>query len=214
MSGVIDFSRELIETARSFDVAATPFLRSLDAGTCDRKTIAEYALNLAALAKRFPRVLASVYAICPNGGVRRSLLANLREEKGHPAMARRLALAAGVDDRAIDSATWSAPRFGDLLQRQEWLGAFAWMSVGIEANVPGTFALVIAPLKRHYGFADDDLAFLTEHLTADERHGSDAAKLIAGIATTDEMRAQALEGARLGAAAWWLMHRKCGRHGA
>ena len=210
MNGATDFARELIATARSFDVAATPLLRSLAAGTCDRTTIARYAAQLEALSEGFPRVLESIRAICPRDEVRQSIDANLVEERGHPAMARRLARAAGADGGA---PAWSAPRFAELVACNDWIGAFAWMSVGIEANVPRTFAIVFAALKEHYGFAERDLVFLHEHLSADERHGSEAAELIAGIATTDDLRDRAREGARLGAAAWWLMHRKCGRPG-
>ena len=235
MSGATDFADELIATAHAFDVAATPFLRSLAAGTCDRTTIAGYARTLEALSEGFPRVLESLRAICPHDSVRRSIDANLDEERGHPAMARRLARAAlhwsagsqpaGAPatlparlpaDRppGLAAPRGTAPRFDDLLAAGDWLGAFAWMSVGIEANVPRTFAIVLAALQEHYGFGDGDVVFLREHLSADERHGREAAELIAGIATTDDMRARAREGARLGAAAWWLMHRKCARPGA
>ena len=40
-------------------------------------------------------------------------------------------------------------------------------------------------------------------MTVDDRHGEEGAQLIASVATTDERRKQALEGARRGGSGWW-----------
>jgi len=61
-------------------------------------------------------------------------------------------------------------------------------------------------------FSDQDLEFLYEHMTVDDRHGEEGAQLIASVATTDELRRQALEGARRGGSGWWQILLKHARH--
>jgi pyrroloquinoline quinone (PQQ) biosynthesis protein C len=89
------------------------------------------------------------------------------------------------------------------------LAVSAYLMVGLEANVPRTFRLLIPAFREHYGFSDDELVFFVEHLTADEQHGEDGARLVSELAATRQERLELLEGVNKGATAWWWFHRSC-----
>jgi len=95
-----------------------------------------------------------------------------------------------------------------MLSDGNWLGPFAYIAVGTEANIPPTYRLLIPALVENYGFSEYNLEFLTEHVGIDDRHGLEGAMLIESVATTDEARRQALEGARRGGVGWWEILRK------
>jgi pyrroloquinoline quinone (PQQ) biosynthesis protein C len=200
-----------------------PFLAALAEGRVSRDVVRRYAASLATVASGFPDRIARVLAICPEPEVRRSLLGNLLEEEGvvryvaghpldvrddrnHSVMARRFARAAGATDADLQPAG-NSRWFTQALAANDWLGAFAYFAIGFEANVPATFRLVNATLQRHYGMGEHDLEFIIEHMSADERHGVESAELIERIATSEDAKARALEGARRGGAAWWALHR-------
>lgn len=225
MKAGTDFVGALLEAARPAPIETHPFVAAMREGALSRDTIRDYAVTIAAIGGAFPYRIASVLAICDHREIRRSLISNLLEEEGvvdytpgqhvavdparrHGEMGRRFARAAGATDAEVDAVSPRPARwFGEAVRNGNWLGAFAYFAVGQEANVPGTFRLILDPLMEHYGFAREDLQFLTEHFEADERHGLESAHLIAQAATTDEARQRALEGARRGGMAWWALHR-------
>ena len=126
-------------------------------------------------------------------------------------MARRFAAAAGVDAETLTRAQRQESRwYRDAAASGDWIGAFAYFAIGYEANVPESFRLIYPALIEHYGFAEEDLEFLTEHMTADERHGREAAEMLAEV-TSEAERERALEGARRGGMAWWVIHRNLAR---
>jgi hypothetical protein len=47
-------------------------------------------------------------------------------------------------------------------------------------------------------------------MTADERHGREAAEMLASVTGPAE-RQRALDGARRGGMAWWMIHRRLAR---
>ena len=221
MKADTEFTEELLAAARPSNGASDPFVDGLRSGRMSRDAIRRYALALVGIATAFPRRLADILTICDVDEIRISLLANMLEEEGvvsyapgairavperkHGAFARRFAFAAGASDAEADDAVANmrAGRwFADAIDRGDWLGAFAYVAVGHEANVPPTFRQIVPPLVEHYGFAIEDLVFLTEHYEADERHGNESAHAIARIAKTDDARVRALEGARRGGMAW------------
>jgi len=199
-----------------------PFVRGVIAGSVSPQVVRNYAAGVSSLAAAFPNRIAAVLSICPHADVRRVLLGNLLEEEGvvgidaehgvtidearrHVTMAQRFARAAGAGEATLrqpKTARW----FDDAIAAGAWLGAFAYFAIGFEANVPATFRLLTKGLIEHYGYALDDLVFLTEHFTADERHGIESASLIARVAASAREREHALEGARHGGMAWWLFH--------
>lgn len=223
MTAATEFAQSLLAAARLKPIETSSFVAALLDGSAARTTVQAYARTMASLAVSFPRRLAAVLAICNDADVRQSLLANLLEEEGvvsfspetgvvfdpdraHGTMAKKFARAAGVKDQDIKD-TPQASWFASAVERGDWLGAFTFFSVGLEANVPVTFRLLVKPLRDVYGFTEDELEFLTEHFVADERHGLEAAHLIARIATTEDARDRALTGARRGGIAWRALHR-------
>jgi pyrroloquinoline quinone (PQQ) biosynthesis protein C len=221
----VSFVDELLAAARPWDITTSPFLVALQAGSCDRDTIRRYALHLHAAAVRFPRVLSHVLTFCDAEEIRRTVLGNLLEEEGvvrfspgsgvvvaperkHSAMSRRLARAAGASDEEIDAERISETRwFRDARTSGDWVGVFCFFAIGYESNVPATFRIIYEALLNNYAFAADDLEFLSEHFTADERHGRESAEAIAAVGTETQRR-RALEAARRGGTAWWVVHRQ------
>jgi len=221
----LSFPAALLDAARPFDMAASPFVQQVQRGTCERETLRKWAITIYAMAARFPRTLSAVLSVCEDRAVRRFILRNLAEEEGlvsfgaggaakfddamhHTTLAARFAQAAGASDDDLRAARVEPSRwFRAALDSGNWIGPTAFFSVGVEANVPRTFSLLIDPLARHYGFSSEALTFLVEHLGADERHGVEAADLMAAVASTPAMQEQALEGARRGGTSWWTFHR-------
>ncbi|HEX8618331.1 MAG TPA: iron-containing redox enzyme family protein [Thermoanaerobaculia bacterium] len=228
MTAATDFAESLLAVARVAPMHTNAFVAGVIEGRASREAVQRYALALAGIAETFPHRICAVLSLCDDFDVRRSLLGNLLEEEGvvgyvpeqgvriqhdrrHGVIARKFARAAGVTDAEIAALRATPARwFVDALRDGDWIGALSFFAIGFEANVPETFRLLVDPLKSHYGFTTDDLHFLYEHFTADERHGTEAAHLIARAANTEEKRACALEGARRGGAAWWAFHRRLG----
>jgi pyrroloquinoline quinone (PQQ) biosynthesis protein C len=225
MTAATDLAESLLAVARVAPMQTNAFVAGVIEGRASRDAVRRYATTIASMAEAFPRRICAVLSICDDFDVRRSLLGNLLEEEGvvgfvpeegvriqnerrHGVIARKFAHAAGAADAELDAAPSMPARwFVDAVRDGDWVGAFSFFAIGFEANVPETFRLLVDPLQTHYGFSADDLHFLYEHFTADERHGVEAAHLIARAANTAERRASAREGARRGGAAWWAFHR-------
>ena len=219
------FADVLLQSARPYPIATNPFVAALRRGECSRDQVRAYAQMITVAAIGFPRVLANVLMWCDRAEIRQSLLGNLLEEEGvvayrpgegvvvapqrrHAAMARRFAAAAGVEADALTRLHQSESRwYRDAAERGDWIGAFSYFAIGYEANVPESFRLIHPALIEHYGFAGEDLEFLTEHMTADERHGRESAEMLAGVTGPAE-RQRALDGARRGGMSWWMIHRR------
>lgn len=216
-----------LAAAAHLDIRRNPFVAAIAEGRCSRQAIRRYAVAVFALSDRFPERLAATAAICDDPDVRLSLLENLLEEDGitrmengrlirhdrkrHASVARRFAIAAGASEEELiaasarerDTATW----LQEALAARRAAAALAYLTVGIEGNVPATLTLIADSLSRHYGFGDGDLEFFTSHVALDEAHGATGARLTARMIRSDSDRADALEGARRGAMAWWWFHR-------
>lgn len=218
------FVETLLQSARPYPIAENPFVVSLRRGECTGEQIRRYAGMIAVAAIGFPRVLSNILTHCDRQDVRASVLANLMEEEGivryragegivvdarrnHAGMARRFAAAAGVSPEALEVPRAESRWYAHAAESGDWIGAFAYFAIGYEANVPESFRLIHAALVEHYGFAEEDLEFLTEHMTADERHGREAAELLASD-PSPAARQRALEGARRGGMTWWMIHRR------
>jgi pyrroloquinoline quinone (PQQ) biosynthesis protein C len=212
---------------RKWKFADLPLLRAVHDGTCSVAVLQAYALDLATLAEGFTRQLSWILAHCDDRAVRHSVLANLLEEEGvvsfrahgglvapleraHGEMARRLARAFGADPdvprRPLRSAWLDAA-----LQRGNWLAALAFMTVGYEANVPTVFKPLVEGLRTHYSYSEADIEYLVMHVAADEEHGADGVAMVARLGVTPEAERDALEGARRGTLAWYLVHRRHGQ---
>lgn len=217
----MSFAESLYAAARPQKIEAHPFIIRVREGVATTNEVREFALHLTSATESFVRSLHSILSICPDPLVRHSLISNVLEEEGmtayvpgqgatfdparhHPTMARRFARAAGVTDAEINAFRVGPPRwFHRAIAAGNWLGPFAYIAVGTEASIPPTYRLLVPAFAEHYGFSDGDMEFLYEHMTVDDRHGEEGAQLIASVATTEEARRQALEGARRGGNGWW-----------
>jgi pyrroloquinoline quinone (PQQ) biosynthesis protein C len=227
MMAATETFEEALSAAARLDMRRNPFVAAIVAGRCSRDQIRAYAAGLFALSDRFPLRLAATAAICDDPDVRLALLENLMEEEGvvrieegrlirddsrrHATVARRFALAAGASDDALLSASEheaaTATWLTEAIAGRRLAAALAYLTVGIEGSVPATLSLVADALSRHYQFADEDLEFLTSHVAFDAAHGAAGARMTARVVRSDADRADALEGARRGAVAWWWFHR-------
>lgn len=217
----MSFADSLYAAARLQKIETNPFIIRVCEGAATTNEVREFALHLTSATESFVRSLHSILSICPDSLVRHSLISNVLEEEGmtayvpgegatfdparhHPTMARRFARAAGVTDAELDAFRVGPPRwFHRAIAAGNWLGPFAYIAVGTEASIPPTYRLLVPAFAEHYGFSDADMEFLYEHMTVDDRHGEEGAQLIAAVATTEEARRQALEGARRGGNGWW-----------
>jgi pyrroloquinoline quinone (PQQ) biosynthesis protein C len=224
MSSATELAQSLLEVARPFDVSRNPLLVALREGSLSTEAVTRYCTTTARSAAAFPSVIASVLAICPEPRVREALIGNLLEEEGvqsftagqritvdpqrrHAVLAHRLAKAAGATDAELATPMPPLRWFEAAIREQRWIAAFSFFGIGYEANIPQLYRELVPLLRERCGLTAHDLEFLTEHVTADERHGLEAALLIAESATSPDLRRQALEGARHGGLAWWHVHR-------
>lgn len=215
------FVTQLLAAARTHDITRNPFVQGVVAGRYPKTALCIYAQELVGLAAGFPALLATLLARCDHAEARRVILENLLEEEGavsfsaaeglvlaperrHTALGERFVQALGADATGLKPAPsqWLLQE----LEQGRWLGPLAYVSVGVEANIPSTFRLLFAACRKHYGFQVEELEFLSEHFDADERHGINAATVIAAAATTTSAQQQALTGAQRGGAAWWHLH--------
>jgi pyrroloquinoline quinone (PQQ) biosynthesis protein C len=219
-------AEELYAAARPAPVETNPFVVQVRNGTASREAIRSFAMHIASATESFVRALYAVLSVCTDVRARQSFIGNVLEEEGctgympglgatfdearrHPAMARKFTRVAGLGDEAIDAFRVGPPNWFDRqIRAGNWLGPFAYIAVGTEANIPPTYRLLIPAFAEHYGFSTNDLEFLIEHVSADDRHGLEGAMLIASIAETDAARRQALEGARRGGRGWWEILRR------
>lgn len=201
--------------------APQTFLDLIDTGRCPRSVLGEYAMELAALAAGFPRLLGAMLAACEDREARRIIVANLLEEEGwaceggalrsngmeHAALARRLADTFGVPATQPLPIVRNRWIVGEL-ERGRWLGPLAFVTVGYEANVPAVFSRLTHALETRYGYTREQLAYLHLHVAADAEHGADGVEVLARAADTPDRAAEALAGARRGITAWYHLHRR------
>lgn len=215
------FAEELVAAAQPRPIETNPFVMQVRSGEAPPEAIRSFALHIASATESFVRALYAVLSVCTDVRARQAFIGNVLEEEGatgflpgagatfeerrrHPAMARRFTRAAGVEDHEIDAFRVGPPNwFERQIRAGQWIGPFAYIAVGTEANIPPTYRLLIPALAERYGFSETDLEFLIEHVTADDRHGMDGALLIASVAESEAERRQALEGARRGGRGWW-----------
>lgn len=227
----MDFHETLLAEARSNNMRTNRFVHGVITGAYERADLAPYATTVFHLADHFPMMLGRLIGICPSADVRAALVENIIEEDGleigmreghvaatrHPArrhasVARVFAEAVGVGPDALEPRPFHVSRWlATCLAQGRWMAAFAYVSLGLEGNVPRTCKLLVPAFKTRYGFTDRELAFFSHHIEADEHHGEEAALAIASMATTPAARQEALDGARHGSHSWWLVHEACHR---
>lgn len=224
----MDSPETLLALARRHPIEQNVFVRRLCGGEYTREQLRIYGERFFQLTEKFPCQLAAIVSICPHYELRAHLLENLMEEEGygprrngsgfayhaerrHAALTRRFAQALGISDAALALAgpAPATPWFDQAVQQGRWLVALAYVSLGVESNVPRTYRLLIPALRRHYGFNDHELSVFIEHVQADEGHGALGAAMVVQAIQTPADRAEAVEGIRRGSTAWWGFLRAC-----
>jgi pyrroloquinoline-quinone synthase len=223
----VTFEEHLSAAIAQRDMARSEFVRNLSAGTYPRVALVVYADRLARLVAMFPRRLAALASICPDRAARIALLENMLEEEGaisfapvkgitederlsHTALILRFRHSLG--DSSPDPAdemdeSW----FDRQITEKNFLGASAYLNLGLEGAAPATFAHVTPALRKAYGFTEKEVAFFSEHTIADTRHRQRAAELLERMASTAQEREQVIAGIQRGVLTWFVFHRNVHR---
>jgi len=219
-----EFTAALLEQARRLPMEKNPFIHSVCTGAYSRDALAIYGVRMFHLADSFPDFLYSLLAKCTAPQLRDHIKENIREEEGwvpdpggagwrkdperkHSALIMKFIRAMGPEARPYTTGTetWAHKA----LHEGRLLAVSAYLMVGLEANVPRTFRLLIPAFRERYGFSNEELVFFIDHLTADEQHGEDGARILSELASTRQERLELLDGVNKGATAWWWFHRAC-----
>ncbi|QDU97668.1 hypothetical protein Pla8534_55200 [Lignipirellula cremea] len=181
---------------------------------CPPALIARWAWAVHASATTFCAMLADLVETAPTTAARLTLLENLMEEEGiflhashglvakpeakHCALSLRLAQACSQELEAPQGASDTIVKANRYIQEGRWLETVSFILVGQELRFARTSLLMYEVLKKK-GFSEWDLAFLTVHGEADERHGREAIELVVDHALTREEQELALQAAEAGA---------------
>lgn len=229
MKGVTDvtFDEHLSAAIAERDMERSDFVRNLSTGSYPRSALIIYASRLTRLVSMFPRRLAALASICPDRTARLALLENMLEEEGavsfepvkgitederlsHTALIlrfRRSLGGASPDARDEIDESW----FDRQISERNFLGASAYLNLGLEGAAPATFAHVTPALRNVYGFTEKEVAFFSEHTIADTRHRQRAAELLERMAQSPTERAEVIAGIKRGVTIWFVFHRNVHR---
>jgi len=204
MSDTAAFIRELEQGLRVPGrwLPGHPVIEKLEGKELTRAQIAGMMTQIYRQTCEVVRWLGYLYAKCPVMAVRREIFNNLMEEElgaysgteGHFHLAARVAVAAGADPRALDSAplladTAALIRLGEEMFYEDpsWIVGFG-TAFGFEYQSPMTFGAIANALKKSYGMTDHDVAFFSVHVTADEDHTGSIVRVLDAYATSDADR--------------------------
>jgi pyrroloquinoline-quinone synthase len=221
------FEEHLSAAIAQRDMERSEFVRNLAAGSYPRPALVVYANRLARLVAMFPRRLAALASICPDRTARIALLENMLEEEGaiafepvkgitederlsHTALILRFrqSLGRSSPDTADEiDESW----FDRQISEKNFLGASAYLNLGLEGAAPATFARVTPALRNVYGFTEKEVAFFSEHTTADMRHRQRAGELLERMASTAQEREEVIAGIQRGVLTWFVFHRNVHR---
>ena len=179
-----------------------PVIGKIERGELTRSQIAGMMTQIYLQTVEVVRWLGYLYAKCPIKEVRREIFNNLMEEEvgafsgtdAHFYLAARVAVAAGADRTAMDSAkllpaTAALIRLGEKMfyEDPDWVAAFG-TAFGFEYQSPMAFGALATALKKAYKMSDDDVRFFSVHVSADEDHTGAIVRVLDKHATSEETR--------------------------
>jgi len=179
-----------------------PVIGKIDRGELTLGQIAGMMTQVYLQTVEVVRWLGYLYAKCPIMEVRREIFNNLMEEElgafsgtdAHFHLAARVAVAAGADREAMDSAkllpaTAALIRLGEKMfyEESDWVAAFG-TAFGFEYQSPMAFDALAKALKKSYKMSDDDVRFFSVHVTADEDHTGAIVRVLDKHARSEETR--------------------------
>lgn len=187
-----------------------PFYKAWASGTLTRADLSYYATQYWRQVEAFPGYLETVAERLPEGDAKRSVLANLADERDddHPGLWIDFAEALGVDKNQVIDAPVEAETADCVASFSATVAtaspAFALgMLYGYESQTPAVAATKVAGLRDHYGIDGDGLTYFELHGELDVAHSAEMAAAIDEIVEDETDAGDAAAGAKAGAEAIW-----------
>ena len=187
-----------------------PFYKAWAAGTLTREDLSFYAAQYWRQVEAFPGYLEKLSARLPQGDARKTVDANLADERDddHPGLWLRFAEALGSDLATVRAST-SEPETDACVSafRTALDGAspsfVMGMLYGYESQTPDVAETKITGLRDHYGIDGPAVEYFELHGELDKHHASEMARAIDSVATDEGAKEEACLGASAGAEAIW-----------
>jgi pyrroloquinoline-quinone synthase len=187
-----------------------PFYKAWSAGTLTRADLGYYATQYWRQVEAFPDYLERVAERLPAGEAKRSVLANLADERDddHPGLWLDFAAALGLDKEQVTGAaveTETARCIEEFAAAMtDASPAFALgMLYGYESQTPAVAETKVTGLRDHYGIDGAGVTYFELHGELDVAHSAEMASAIEEIADDPNASADAEAGAAAGARAIW-----------
>ena len=214
-----DFLKQLEARIEQYDLLCHPFYKAWSAGQLTRDDLREYAQDYYHHVEAFPSYLAALALRLEDGELRRSVLANMRDEAGNRDQTGRDAVP--HSDLWLDFAEgmgstrnleWHYPvaeiqalirhfsRMANERSPEEALAAF----YAYESQVPRIAGEKERGLREMYGADDKTCGYFSLHATADVYHANVwRTQLVKRIESNPTMAETALDAAENAAHALW-----------
>lgn len=215
------FRARIEEAAYAYPMERCRLVRLFSNAKCPPRLLRDFGASMVVGAELFPSKLARLFAAATHPVLRAILLENMFEEEGieatpngfdhvpgrrHATIARKFGRAVGVTQSDVDRALARARGwFEDALDQGNWLGAFAYLNIGQESNMP-RFMIPISKVLQERGIAKADLEFFDIHGKADVVHGNRSIDAAVVIATTPEQQQTVLDAVARGARELWELN--------
>lgn len=189
--------------------AIHPWSEAWGSGKLNRKLLGEWTKQHYHYVSHFTECLAAVYAHCPHWDVQKFLAENIAEEEGivgqggfapvrHSDLLLEFGEHCGMGRQSVLDAQINGELLPETLGLQSWcfrqtmrpyIEALAGLLIGLESQVPQIYSKTTPPLIEKYGFIEEEVAFFTLHIVADEEHSERGYEILEKHATTAEQRA-------------------------
>ena len=194
------FSKELNKKLDEYHLLNHPFYKSWNDGKLTREIIKDYAEQYYQHVKAFPRYISATHSLCEDIEKRKILLENLQDEENqdedHPRLWRDFASAMGSSKEEVESA--KEEKFTTELIENFFKNGRASYAEGLaslytyERQIPEIAETKIRGLKNHYGVTSKEgLKFFEVHKAADVYHREACEKLLDGLSTDEQKKAEA-----------------------
>ncbi|MDQ3914394.1 MAG: iron-containing redox enzyme family protein [Actinomycetota bacterium] len=208
MTGSTDIAGRLDRCIADDRLLDHPFYRAWADGTLTTGDLRFYSAQYWRQVEAFPGYLDALAERLPDSEARRSVLANLADERDgdHPGLWLRFASAVGAGAAEVASTPAEAETlacieaFESAARARSPLFALG-MIYGYESQTPGVCETKISGLRNLYGVGGPGLEYFELHGELDVEHADELAAAIEELAGDEEDLRAAEEGARAGARA-------------
>jgi pyrroloquinoline-quinone synthase len=183
-----------------------PFYRSWAEGTLSREDLSFYAGQYWRQVEAFPGYLEAILDRLPVGEARDLIARNLSDERDddHPGLWVRFARALGCDDLALESVEPETKACVEAFgggSRTRSAPFVLGMLYAYESQTPEVSKTKIEGLRKFYGIDGDAVKYFELHGELDVEHAKDLSRALDTVIETEQDEIDAVEGARVGAAA-------------